>query len=183
MKLYTKAGDAGETALASGERTPKDAPRLRAYGAVDEANAHIGLAAAEAADARTRAILGETQHMLFAVGSDLATPLDAKVAFEPVRTPERFVEELERAIDEIEAENEPLREFVLPGGAKSAAQLHVARAVVRRAERETVALAREVDITPAIVILLNRLSDLLFALARYENRQAGVEDIPWRKPE
>jgi cob(I)alamin adenosyltransferase len=183
MKLYTKAGDRGETVLASGERTAKDAPRLRAYGAADEANAHLGLAASEAADPKTREILERARHMLFAVGSDLATPLGADVPFEPVRTPERFVEELERAIDEIDAVNEPIRQFVLPGGTKAAAQLHVARAVVRRAERETVALARDVDITPVIVILLNRLSDLLFALARYENRQAGVEDIPWRKPE
>jgi len=179
VKIYTKTGDAGETALLGGARVPKDAPRVAAYGDVDEANAAIGVAAAHAERALARLLAG-VQADLFAVGARLADPTlrvaarRRKAALTPAR-----VRRLERAIDAHQAQLPPLRAFVLPGGRPLAALLHQARTVVRRAERSVVALSHDEEVEPVIVVYLNRLSDLLFVLARHANHRASVADARW----
>jgi len=173
-KLYTRRGDDGGTDLFGGGRVSKADPRMVAVGEVDEVNAAIGWALAACTDAATRAALEDAQHRLFELGADLATPVPS----EKVRRidPEDIVH-LEHAIDEACEGLPPLREFILPGGSEPAARLHVARTVCRRAERACVALGR----CEQGVIFLNRLSDLLFALARRANHAAGVRDVAWRK--
>ena len=179
MKIYTRTGDDGTTGLLGGARVPKDAPRVAAYGDVDEANAAIGAAAA-LADGALAKLLAGIQRDLFAIGARLADPLHqvaarrAKAAVTPAQ-----VRRLEKAIDARERVLPPLRAFVLPGGSPLAAQLHVARTVARRAERAAVALSHESDVEPRILVYLNRLSDLLFVLARHANRRAGVADETW----
>ena len=179
MKIYTRTGDDGTTGLLGGARVPKDAPRVAAYGDVDEANAAIGVAAA-LADAPLAKLLRTIQRDLFAIGARLADPTRrvaerrAKAAVAPAQ-----VLRLERAIDARDRVLRPLRAFVLPGGTPLAAQLHAARTVVRRAERSTIALAREGDVEPRVVVYLNRLSDLLFVLARHANHRAGVTEDTW----
>lgn len=176
MKIYTKTGDAGETGLFGGGRVSKDDPRVRAYGDVDEANAAIGFAGAlEPADFES-GLLQTIQRDLFTIGAELATPDMAKVA---KALPASEVGRLEDVIDRYEATLSPLKNFILPGGAPKAAALHVARTVCRRAERSVVALSRDQPINPVIIHYLNRLSDLLFVLARAVNKQAGRPDIPW----
>lgn len=185
MKIYTRSGDAGDTGLFGGERVPKDDLRVCAYGTVDEANAALGVARsalARAGDA-ARAIdgeLAELQSALFDVGADLATPLGAKARQVVHAVNAADVETLERLIDVHDDELESLRSFVLPAGGEAAAALHLARAVVRRAERDAVTLARHADVNPEVVRYLNRLSDLLFTLARVVNAREGVSDEPWR---
>jgi cob(I)alamin adenosyltransferase len=183
VKIYTRSGDGGETGLFGGPRVPKDDLRVEAYGAVDEANAFLGEArarAAAAADAELEAILAAAQDRLFTVGAELATPPGAKAraALPPIDP--RWAAELEEAIDRLEAELPPLREFVLPGGAPLGAALHVARAVCRRAERRVVALHRASPASPLVLAFLNRLSDFLFVAARAANHRAGVPDVPWK---
>jgi cob(I)alamin adenosyltransferase len=179
VKIYTKTGDAGLTGLLGGARVPKDSPRVAAYGEVDEANAAVGAAAA-LADAPLARLLGAVQKDLFAIGARLADPAHKVVArrAKAVVAPAQ-VRRLERAIDARERELPPLRAFVLPGGRPLAAQLHLARTVVRRAERHVVALSHEAPVEPGILVYLNRLSDLLFVLARHANHRAGVKEERW----
>jgi len=181
VKIYTKTGDAGETALFGGGRVPKDHARVAAYGDVDELNAACGLARALAPEAFGRALLERIQRELFTVGAELASPDPAKLARVLPRAPIALadVAALEQAIDEHEARLEPLTHFILPGGGPKAAALHVARTVCRRAERSVVALARAAPLNPALLPYLNRLSDLLFVLARAADRAAGHADMPW----
>lgn len=177
-RIYTRAGDRGDTGLIGGTRVPKDDPRVEAYGAVDELNSHLGAVIAGLDDPETATLLGTIQHQLFDLGAELATPAPHEGI--PGSTPGR-VEALERAIDRVQQTLPPLREFILPGGTPGAAALHVARAVARRAERRVVTLARSEQVNPEIVRYLNRLSDLLFVLARAANHRAGRPDITWRK--
>ena len=180
MKIYTKTGDDGETGLWGGRRIAKDAPRVQAYGTVDECNAVLGLARAGGLDAALDELLGQLQQQLFVVGADLSTPGEATGSIARIGPQE--VSALEQAIDRFEDELEPLRQFILPGGTLAAAHLHVARTVCRRAERWVVALARDEAVNPALIIYLNRLSDLLFVLARAANARAGTPDVPWQSP-
>lgn len=181
MKIYTKTGDKGETGLFGGERVSKDSPRISAYGTIDELNAFIGLAITEVADERVRKDLKKIQNQLFTVGTDLATPVtekNRKLKIE--RTPSSFYENAEKMIDHYSSSLEELKNFILPGGSKGAALLHVCRTVCRRAEREVVALKKTVTIDDNILIFLNRLSDLFFVLSRYENNIANIPDIIWK---
>jgi len=179
MKIYTKTGDAGETGLFGGQRVSKDALRVHAYGTADECNAAIGVARAAAVDARLDGLLAELQAQLFVVGADLATPGESPHI---PRVGEAEVGFLEETIDRLEAELAPLRQFILPGGTPGAAQLHLARTVCRRAERWAVSLAAEEPINPQVLVYLNRLSDLLFVVARAANARAGRGDVPWVSP-
>jgi len=176
MKIYTKTGDAGETGLFGGGRVPKDDPRVRAYGDVDELNAALGFAAAlEPADFELTTVQS-IQRDLFSIGAELATPNPAKLR--AVVTADQ-VSALEQAIDKHEATLPPLKNFILPGGTPKAAAFHLARTTCRRAERAVVTLSREQRINSVIIHYLNRLSDLLFVLARAVNKQAGGSDIAW----
>ena len=201
FRIYTRTGDAGETGLFGGQRVSKDSIRVEAYGAVDELNASIGAVRASVSGINLEtpanlldidALLYHIQHDLFLLGADLATPQNsssaaaAKIAR---MNPER-VDLLEAEIDRYEAEMAPLKQFILPGGTAPAAALHVARTVCRRAERRTITLAScerdslsdtssEGELNPEAILYLNRLSDLLFVLARAANHRAGVPDVPW----
>ncbi len=181
MRIYTKTGDEGKTGLFGGERVPKDHARVAAYGEVDELNAAIGLARAQEPRDFEDELLQAIQRHLFTIGAELATPDPARLAKALGGPPlgETDVAALERAIDRLDAGLPPLQAFILPGGAPKGAALHVARTVCRRAERGVVGLAREVVVSPAIGRYLNRLSDLLFVLARAANARAGVGDLPW----
>ena len=180
MKVYTRRGDGGETDLFGAGRVAKDAPRVEAYGAVDELNATLGGAAAACGDGDLRELLERTQALLFALGGVLATPDAAHRAKVGMPEPTKDdVTELERRIDAFERELSPLERFVLPGGTPAGAALHVARTVCRRAERRCVELARQEDVGAESVAFLNRLSDLLFVMARVANRRAGVPDVEW----
>ena len=180
-RIYTRTGDEGETGLFGGGRVPKHHARVRAYGEVDELNAAIGWALARLPrdQSRLRERLTLVQGDLFALGAHLATPADARSRDHIPPLPEERPSEMEHWIDEAEEELSPLRSFILPGGSDAGAALHLARTVCRRAERAVVALAEAVEIDPAIVVYLNRLSDLLFTLARLANHRAGVPDVPW----
>lgn len=181
MPIYTRTGDEGTTGLFGGGRVPKDHIRVAAYGDVDELNAAIGVARATSPVELAEPLLEAIQRDLFALGGHLATPDPAKVAkaLERATLSEARVKEFEQAIDAADAELPPLRAFVLPGGTAKAAALHLARTVCRRAERSVVRLAREDRVPPLFTIYLNRLSDLLFALARLANLRAGVGDATW----
>jgi cob(I)alamin adenosyltransferase len=181
MKIYTKTGDAGDTGLFGGGRVPKDHPRVEAYGDVDELNAVIGMARAIEAMPRIDELLVPIQRDLFAIGALLATPDREKMRqhLTKARVDEDRVAELERAIDDGDAELEPLRSFIVPGGSPKAAVLHVARTVCRRAERRVVSLQSDTEMPAVVVIYLNRLSDLLFTLARIANTRAGVGEVTW----
>jgi cob(I)alamin adenosyltransferase len=186
MKIYTKTGDKGDTGLFGGERVAKDHARVEAYGDVDELNSVLGLAATRlAAGGEEEMVRGirEIQADLFTLGANLATPAPEDGGRESAYIPSLRsgrVGELERWIDAAEMELEPLRSFILPGGTEAAALLHLGRTVCRRAERRTVSLAREAHVDGELVVYLNRLSDLLFTLARLANRRAGVEDVLWQ---
>ena len=178
--LYTKKGDSGKTHLASMKRVSKSSLRLETYGTVDELNANLGVIGAMEVNSRTKEIITLLQHNLFVLGSDLA--------FEEGTHPEGFkhieiknIQILENFIDELDAEVPKLQQFILPGGTKSAAQLHIARTVCRRAERLLVRFLDSETCNELILPYLNRLSDLLFIMARFENFQNGIEDIPWEK--
>lgn len=178
MKIYTKTGDGGETGLFDGTRVSKADPRVDAYGEVDEVNAALGLARAHCGDAEIDGLLAQLQRDLHAVGAVLADPRQAiadRVA--KARLGEANVARLEAAIDRHEAELPPLRHFVLAGGTPAGAALHLARTVCRRAERRIVALGPGVP--EVIIIYMNRLSDLLFVLARVVNHRAGVPETEW----
>ena len=183
MKIYTKTGDGGETGLFGGGRIPKDSLRVAAYGEVDEVNAALGLARALDPPEFADPLLQSIQRDLFTVGAQLATPDPEKLRKALSRggaaLSESDVAALEEAIDDQESRLEPLRNFILPGGAPKAAALHLARTVCRRAERAVVALSRHEQVNPAILRYLNRLSDLLFVLARAANAHAGRPDVKW----
>lgn len=181
MKIYTKSGDKGETGLFGGERVSKDSPRINAYGTVDELNSFIGLALTEVKDEEVKVLLKRIQNLLFTIGSDLATPdTEKNKKFNIPRINAEHIEELEREIDKFDSRLEELRNFILPGGCKSATLLHVCRTICRRAERKAIRLNNEVKINSDIIIFLNRLSDLFFVLSRYENKISGTEDIKWQ---
>ncbi|HET8625637.1 MAG TPA: cob(I)yrinic acid a,c-diamide adenosyltransferase [Gemmatimonadales bacterium] len=181
MKIYTRSGDEGDTGLFGGGRVPKDHPRVAAYGDVDELNSAIGLARAAPPAEFADQLLESVQRDLFAIGGHLATRDPERVtrALEKAALSEARVAELERAIDEADTELSPLKSFVLPAGTPKAAALHLARTVCRRAERSTVRLGREAEVHPLFVVYLNRLSDLLFTLARLANHRANVRDATW----
>ncbi len=181
MKIYTKTGDKGDTGLFGGERVSKNSPRIKAYGTIDELNSFIGLTITEIKSEEVKLLLNKIQNQLFTVGSDLATPdTEKNNKLNITRTPASFYLELEKEIDKYEAELEPLKNFILPGGSKSAALLHVCRTVARRAEREAVALDSTVNIGGNIIIFLNRISDLFFVLSRYENYVSKIPDTIWK---
>jgi cob(I)alamin adenosyltransferase len=180
VKIYTKTGDEGTTGLLGSRRVPKDDPRIEAYGTVDELNAGLGVARAHGLDAAADGLVAQLQDDLFFVGSALADPSPHGPFFSAVT--DRHVERLETTIDALETELEPLTQFILPGGTLAAAELHRARTVCRRAERLIVALRRQPDehVSRTMIVYLNRLSDLLFVLARVANRRASVADIRWK---
>jgi cob(I)alamin adenosyltransferase len=182
VKIYTRAGDAGETSLMGGRRVPKDDPRVAAYGDVDEANAAIGAAPPPTPADQADALLADIQRDLFAIGGALASPEpDALPAVQRARVvvgADR-IRALEEAIDAADRDLAPLKRFVLPAGSPKAAALHLARTACRRAERSVVRLAREQDVSEDVLAYLNRLSDLLFVLARDANRRAGQSDVTW----
>ena len=178
MKIYTKTGDKGETSLFGGGRVPKNHARVEAYGTIDELNAALGLALAAGPPEPIDQWLREVQQHLFHLGSDLATPLDAKSDW-VTRIGQSQVSWLEDSIDRMTAELEPLRNFILPGGTPVAAQLHLARTICRRAERRIVTLQETSETNALTVIYVNRLSDWLFTLARYDNAKAGESEQKW----
>ena len=181
MKVYTRTGDDGTTALFGGDRVGKNHPRIAAYGTVDEANAAVGMARADLDDTvwakRADAMLGRIQEELFVLGGDLASPGDVKY---PVpRIEAHHVTALETEIDDLETDLPPLKHFILPGGHPAAATLLLARTVCRRAERKAIQAAESEDISAEAIHYLNRLSDFFFVLARWVNHKAGVADTEW----
>ena len=178
MKIYTRTGDSGDTALFAGGRVPKHHLRVEAYGTIDELNAALGVARAERPSRQVAAWLESAQNQLFHLGADLATPLSAKSSH-VTRIAQDDIAWLEASVDSMDAALPPLRNFILPGGSRCAAQLHVARTVCRRAERIIAALSAEEDIGDSALAYVNRLSDWLFTLARYENMQAGESETKW----
>jgi cob(I)alamin adenosyltransferase len=177
MKIYTRTGDHGQTSLFGGARVAKNDVRIEAYGTVDELSSYIGVARTLPVPSDVDASLNQVQVDLFEVGAHLASPGTSR--FPGVDAAR--IEELERAIDAMERELTPLTTFILPGGSSSAAHLHVARTVCRRAERLVVALEDESPATVSTIAYLNRLSDYLFVAARFSNQRAGVDDVPWKR--
>jgi cob(I)alamin adenosyltransferase len=176
-KIYTRGGDAGETSLGDGTRVPKLDGRIAAYGTVDELNAAVGLVVAGTCPPSIRDVLLRVQNELFDLGADLSVPLEQEGR---LRTTQEQVDRLEDECDRFNAELPELKSFVLPGGSETAAQLHVARTVCRRAERETLSAGRAHSISPLTVVYLNRLSDLLFILSRAANADAGHGEPLWK---
>jgi cob(I)alamin adenosyltransferase len=179
MKIYTKTGDAGETGLFGGGRVGKDDERVDAYGELDELNASLGLARSFPLPADLDALLQRLQDQLFTVGALLATPAGTKASAHIPELKAEWAEAMEKAIDAFETELAPMTAFILPGGTQGASALHLARTVCRRAERRCVPLLREGKIPQAVVVYLNRLSDLLFVMARLANHRAGIADVKW----
>jgi cob(I)alamin adenosyltransferase len=184
MRIYTRTGDSGQTSLRWGTRIAKDALRVEVYGTVDEANSFIGLALAQLGPAGPEAVrrsLVRIQRELFDLGADLGTPPDKDKGEQPKAKPE-MIDQMEREIDELDANLAPLRQFILPSGCPAGAALHVARTIVRRAERRLVSLGAAEPIDPVILKYLNRLSDYLFVAARAVNAAAGVEEtkVEWK---
>jgi cob(I)alamin adenosyltransferase len=173
-KIYTRTGDAGSTGLGDGSRVPKDSLRIEAMGAVDEVNSCLGVLLAEPLDADIAAQLTEVQHDLFDLGGELSIP-----GYTAIRADQ--VERLEQVLDGHNDSLEPLKEFILPGGSRAAGVCHLARAMCRRAERRVTRLAAAESVSPFLLQYLNRLSDLLFVLARSINRRAGHGDVLWRR--
>jgi len=179
-KIVTKAGDGGKTRLATGEPVSKASARVEAYGAVDEANSALGVARLHtSADPVLDPILDRAQNDLFDLGADLATPHSDQLKFEPLRIQESQTLRLEGEVDQLNEQLSPLTSFILPGGTPAAAHLHVARAVMRRAERAIVALAGQEPVSAEAIKFANRLSDLLFVAARYANDK-GRADLMWK---
>lgn len=181
MKIYTKKGDQGQTGLFGGSRVPKDHLRIQAYGTLDELNSALGWALAERSlPDEIRKRLVRVQGELFQMGAELATPADKKVSTALVT--ELHTGALEREIDQMESALSPLTSFILPGGSESAARLHMARTISRRAERECVTLGGTEPLRPELLTYLNRMSDYLFVSARYANHLLKVADVPWHAP-
>jgi cob(I)alamin adenosyltransferase len=183
MKIYTKAGDKGDTSLFSGERVLKDDLRVEAYGTVDELNSVIGIVRSMKVPKVVDVVLGRVQRDLFIIGADLATPLSRgrRRATVP-RVDAGRVAAIEAIIDQIQRKLPPLRRFIVPGGSQASSYLQYARAVCRRAERRAVRLARTQRINPRVITYLNRFSDLLFVLARSVNQKANVQEAIWKFP-
>jgi cob(I)alamin adenosyltransferase len=179
MRIYTRTGDDGTTGLTGGGRVGKDDSRIRAYGAVDELNAQLGVCRAAGLPAEAESVVAALQHEMFALGAELASPSGAVAGMTLLGDAD--VLRLETAIDRFERDLAPLRHFILPGGTGAAAALHVARCVCRRAEGEMVALSRGAAVRGVLLAYVNRVSDLLFVLARWCNQQAGVADTAWEK--
>ena len=178
-KVYTRTGDDGTTALGGGQRLPKDDPRIAAYGTVDELNSVIGVALSSGLEPQITTALTRIQNELFHLGSDLCVLEEDKESMPVPTSGEHHVLGLEALMDELSADLAPLQNFVLPGGSIAAANLHVARSVCRRAERDLVALAADQKVGAATLRYLNRLSDALFVMARWENAQKKVADVLW----
>jgi cob(I)alamin adenosyltransferase len=183
LRIYTRTGDSGDTGLFGGGRVSKDDLRVEAYGSVDELNASLGVAAAACDDPDLSALIRRLQSELFVLGGDLATPGtddETRGRSTVSRVAEEMVAALEPEIDRLEAELSPLRNFILPGGSDLAAALHLSRTVCRRAERRCVTLLHHEEMNPQVVRYLNRLSDLIFVMARAANLRSGATDVPWR---
>jgi cob(I)alamin adenosyltransferase len=178
-KVYTRTGDDGRTGLGGGQRVPKDSARIEAYGTVDELNSSIGVALAQGVVEELVASLRAVQNELFHLGSDLCILEEDKARMPVPRIEQRHVEALEKTMDALTEKLAPLENFVLPGGTPGAAALHVARTVCRRAERRVIALSRVEAVGPQTIVYLNRLSDALFVMARYENAKRGAPDVLW----
>lgn len=178
-RIYTRTGDLGETGLIGGQRVPKDHLRVEAYGAVDELNAHLGLARSMVVHPDLEEVIDRIQHRLFDLGAELATPASRQTG--PPSITDDEVKVLEGIIDLYQEMLPPLRAFILPAGNGIAAALHVARTVCRRAERRTVTLSRAETVRPQILKYLNRLSDLLFVIARAANARSNIPDVVWKK--
>ncbi|MBX3238505.1 MAG: cob(I)yrinic acid a,c-diamide adenosyltransferase [Chitinophagaceae bacterium] len=181
FKIYTKTGDKGSTSLIGGTKVSKSDIRIDAYGAVDELNAHIGLCRDVLADEQTREALFTIQNNLFVIGSQLACDPEKKTGMSIPELPLTAIQILESAIDRMEGNLPPLKNFILPGGHVHISYIHIARTVCRRAERHCVRLAENAPPPPAIIPYLNRLSDYLFVLARYTGQLYNIEDIPWKQ--
>ncbi len=179
--IYTKTGDTGDTSLFGGGRVGKEDERVEAYGQVDELNSAIGVARAEGLG-EMDALAGDLQNQLFTVGAVLATPASSKAAAAIPKLNPEWTTAMERAIDKFDTEIPPLANFILPAGTKAAAALHHARTVCRRTERRVVPLLRAGKVGTETITYLNRLSDLLFTMARVANHRAGVKDVPWVQP-
>jgi len=177
LKIYTKTGDAGDTGLQGGKRISKSSIRIRSYGNVDEVNSVLGLVLSHKIDQDVEELLKKIQNELFVLGSDLSNPdMDDKQN----RISKNMIEELEKKIDEYEKELPPLSNFILPGGADSASLVHLARTVTRRAEINVVSLSKTEKINTDCLVYLNRLSDLLFVIARVLNKRSKTPDIIWK---
>lgn len=176
-RIYTRTGDKGETGLADGSRLPKDAPRVEALGAIDELNSVLGMLLAESLPEDVRTCLTDVQHDLFDLGGELSVPGHPMIA-------ESHIARLEQTLDQFNADLPALKDFILPGGSRAAAAAHIARTVCRRAERRVITLAKAEAVSQLAGPYLNRLSDLLFVIARVLNRAAQVPDVLWqqRKP-
>lgn len=183
MKIYTKTGDDGQTGLFGGSRVKKDDPRVEAYGSVDETNALIGVAVAASQADGIKNELTRIQAELFSLGAELACDPQARNKLQMPFIDAASIEHLEHVIDNLEASLAPLKTFVLPGGTLAAAVLHQARTVCRRAERRVLAVASTAQLRKELLIYLNRLSDLLFVMARFENHAAGTSEHPWQPRE
>lgn len=179
--IYTKTGDTGDTSLFGGGRVGKEDERVEAYGQVDELNSVLGVARAEGLG-ELDALAGELQNQLFTVGAVLATPANSKAAAAIPKVSPDWASAMERAIDAFDKEIPALSQFILPAGTKAAAALHHARTVCRRTERRVVPLLRAGKVGVETIVYLNRLSDLLFTMARVANHRAGVKDVPWVQP-
>jgi cob(I)alamin adenosyltransferase len=179
VKIYTKTGDDGTTGLFGGARVAKDDPRVEAYGSVDEVNAVVGLARAAGLPEPVDQLASRLQEDRFVIGAELATVTGRHDRLKIPLIDPTDVARLEAAIDRFEAQLGPLTSFILPGGTAGAAALHQARTVCRRAERYVVAASRSSEVRDTITVYLNRLSDLLFVLARFANHEAGIADVPW----
>ncbi len=178
-KVYTKTGDAGETSLGGGQRVPKDSLRIQSYGTVDELNSYIGVAIANGLDNEISDKLKVIQNELFHLGSDLCFTEEDKKKYSIPLIAEKHVLSLENIMDEFSEKMNPLENFILPGGTVGSANLHVARTICRRAERETISLNKQELIGEFVIKYLNRLSDTLFVMARYENYKKNYQDIYW----
>jgi cob(I)alamin adenosyltransferase len=178
-KVYTRKGDDGTTGLGGGQRVPKDSLRVRAYGAVDELNSAIGMALAHSLSPRVAEALRAIQNELFHLGSDLCFVEEDKARYRVPQIEPRHVEKMESTIDALNAVVGPLENFILPGGSIAASTLHLARTICRRAERDAISLAHEDSLGPFVIPYLNRLSDALFVMARYENHSRGVAEPQW----
>lgn len=182
MKIYTKTGDTGETGLFGGERVSKNSQRIEAYGTVDELNSFIGLAVSDSKSDKVKILLQKIQNQLFILGSDLATPdTEKNKKLNISRVTPDFAVDIENEIDYFTSQIEELKNFILPGGSRAAATLHICRTVCRRAERRVAAIADGVKVSPETIIFLNRLSDLFFVLSRFENKVSGIPDITWKQ--
>ncbi len=182
MKIYTRTGDNGSTGIFGGPRVSKDDPRIEACGSVDELNAAIGVALSAEVPASVSSQLGQIQHELFLLGAELATPNPEVLGLRLIDAAN--IEQLERWIDEHESGLPPLKQFILPSGLLAASELHMARAICRRAERRvvTMTLGSDRGVSEAVIAYLNRLSDLLFVQSRVVNREAGVREVEWIQP-